>query len=188
MQGSSGSKPRSGLDGVVDHLVGPDASFTERVLVVGAALGLTAATLLTAGEWTTLQYAVAALVALDLGGGVVANATQSAKLWFHRDERSTLRRFAFVTGHVHPFVLSVVFAPIDALYGGVVYACVVAVGAFILWTPNSLKRPVAFTGVTALVVLDQLYFTLPDALGWFIPVFSLKLLVGHLVPEGRPAP
>lgn len=187
MQGSSGSKPRSGLDGFIDHLVGPDASFTERVLVVGAALGLTTATLLTAGNWSTLQYAVSVLIALDLGGGVVANATHSAKTWFHRDDRSTLRRFAFVTGHVHPFAISIVFAPIDPFFGGVVYAFVVATGGFILWTPNTLKRPVAFTAVTALIVLDQLFFTLPDGLGWFIPVFALKLLVGHLVPEGRPA-
>lgn len=183
MQDSGRSKPRSGLDGVVDHLLGPDATFNERVLVLAAAGGLTIATILTAGTWTTLQYAVAVLVAIDLGGGVVANATRSAKTWFHREDRSPLRQLTFVAGHVHPFALSVVFAPIDPLYGGVVYGFVLVSGAVVLWMPYTLKRPLAFLAVTSLLVLDTVLFSLPDALGWFVPVFGLKLLVGHLVPE-----
>lgn len=184
MEASGRSKPGGGIDGVLDHLVGPDATFTERILVVGTAAGLATVTIFLAGEWTTLQYAVAVLVALDLGGGIVANATHSGKSWFHRDERSPSRRFAFVAGHVHPFAISVVFAPIDPLYGGVVYLGLLAATAVVLWAPRSLKPSFAFAAVTALVVVDGILVVLPAGIDWFVPVFALKLLVGHLVQKG----
>lgn len=184
MQESGGSSPRSGLDGVLDALLGPEASLEERVLVVGAGLGLALATLLTAGPWTTLQYAVGILVALDLGGGVVANATGSTQSWVHRDDRSPLRTYAFVAGHLHPIAISIVFPPIDPLYGGVVYGAVMLAGGLILWAPTRLKRPFALAAVTGLVVLDTVLVTMPDGLAWFVPVFGLKVLVGHLVPAG----
>lgn len=183
MQDSGRSEPRSGLDGVVDHLLGPNATFNERILVLAAAGGLTVATLLTADGWTPTQYVVGIFIAIDLGGGVVANATRSAKTWFHREDRSTLRQLAFVAGHVHPFAISVVFAPIDPLYGGLIYGLVLLAGGIVLWMPHTLKRPLAFLAVTTLLVLDTVLFSVPDALGWFIPVFGLKLLVGHLIPE-----
>jgi hypothetical protein len=54
--------------------------------------------------------------------------------------------------------------------------------------PLYLKRPVAL-GLYVVALLLSLYaFDVPAGLAWFLPVFYLKLLVSHLLPEAPFAP
>lgn len=51
------------------------------------------------------------------------------------------------------------------------------------FAPLHLKRPVSMIALTAAVVVNLFWLEVPLALGWFAPLFFLKLLVCHLVPE-----
>ncbi|MGS2810630.1 hypothetical protein [Nocardia sp. MW-W600-9] len=94
------------------------------------------------------ERVVLVLVVLDLVGGVLTNATNSAKRWYHRT-RSSRGRLAFVAAHT-------------------LHLAVVG-----LWL---LGDPAWFLGNTVLLIGSAL-------LVWFIPLFFLKLLICHLIPE-----
>jgi hypothetical protein len=64
-----------------------------------------------------------------------------------------------------------------------VYAYLLAAAAVILSVPLYLKRPVAFV-IYCVAVLAGLYaLGVPPGLEWFVPLFFLKLVVAHLLPE-----
>ena len=55
--------------------------------------------------------------------------------------------------------------------------------AIILWSPLYLQRPVAL-GLYGLALLANSYLFSPTpGLEWFLPIFFLKILVSHLLPE-----
>ncbi|MCX5071597.1 hypothetical protein ACWGCI_35780 [Streptomyces sp. NPDC054949] len=55
--------------------------------------------------------------------------------------------------------------------------------ATVEFTPLHLKRPVAMAVLTAAVLINLFWLPAPAELAWFAPLFFLKLLVCHLVPE-----
>lgn len=180
-------RPRPGASGLWDRLIGPGATRAESAIAVLFAV-LCAATvvayaLLANLGWSALQVAVVALFALDIGGGVPANASNSGKRWFHRPGQGFREHLGFALAHVHPFALALLFPGFGWGTAAVVYAYLLAATTVVLLPPLYLERPVAFVlyGVSLLVGLYVL--DVPPGLEWFVPLFFLKLLVAHLLPE-----
>lgn len=181
-------QPRSGFAGMIDRLAGPGATPAE----LGLQFGVATAAAVAAGTWfaateggSPLLAALAVVIGFDLGGGVVTNATGSAKLWFHRPGQGFAQHFGFVLIHlVHIAIVS--FLLLDGSWQYFVGASLVLIGGalVILLIPRELKRPVAMAVYGLVLVSHRGFFPIPPGLEWFTPVFYLKLFVSHLVPEG----
>jgi hypothetical protein len=178
-------QPRQGALGAWDKFVGPGATSSEEWLqllgggVLAGILGL----LIYLQRDTPIQSLVAALLALDLTGGIITNATSAAKRWYHRAGQDGLRaHLPFVAVHgLHVLVVAAGFRGMDwgFLAGG--YGYLLLATLLILATPLYLQRPMRlFCGG---LLLGMYGFTPTPGLEWFIPFFYLKLLVSHLVKE-----
>jgi hypothetical protein len=180
--------PRSGLAGEWDKFVGPGQSPAEfwlsliPSLMAGLAAPLYA--LYARLGWTTIQLVVSGLIAFDLVGGVVVNATTSAKRWYHRPGQGWLEHLEFVAVHaLHIILIAWLFRRGDWLYFGIYYIYLLAASLVITRVRLYLQRPVALLLFTGALVLN-FYIALPAAgLEWFVPVLFLKLLVSHLLKE-----
>jgi hypothetical protein len=179
--------PRSGLAGEWDRFIGPGATRAELALILGSALVGSAAVAIYALwqdlAWTPVQTAAAALLALDLVGGVVANTTTAAKRWYHRPGQGFRQHFAFVVLHVHPFLVAWLFWDGDWTFGLVVYGYLLLATLLILRTQLYLRRPVAMALTIAGLGIGLVTFPPAPGMAWFVPVFYLKLLVSHLLRE-----
>ncbi|MCP2259424.1 hypothetical protein LX15_003125 [Streptoalloteichus tenebrarius] len=170
---------------LVERLVAPGASRGEVVASFGAAgAGAVAALALTLhAGLPLLAVVVVALVAFDLFGGAVVNATHSAKRWYHREGRTNRHHLVFVAVHVQPFLLALVVPGLPWTTAATVYAVSLASAVAVVCAPDRSRRPVAF-GVTALALtVVTALTTVPAAISWFAPVMLVKLLLSHLLPE-----
>ncbi|MDX2141235.1 MAG: hypothetical protein SF123_24335 [Chloroflexota bacterium] len=189
-------KPRPGLSGAWDQFVGPGATRREEWLQLLGGLALTAALLLLLylqghfGQWSTLQIIVVVLLAFDLFGGVITNATTAAKRWYHRAGQEGVRaHLPFIAVHgLHLLVIALLFRQADWAYVGVLYGYLLLAAVIIIRTPLYLQRPLAMTFFCGSLLLGM--YALPPAPGleWFVPLFYLKLLISHLVKEAPFAP
>lgn len=186
--------PRGGLAGVLDKFVGPGATRAELWLQFAGAAVI--AVLCFGFYWGSaalsdpLRIVVVALLAFDIGGGVITNATSSAKRWYHRTGQTPIRHMGFVALHVVQLgLVAWLFAPQPWLYLGASYALLLAVAALVLAVPLYLQRPVAFAAYGCCFLATQLPLFTLEGLGWFLPLLYFKLLVSHLVRETpfRPA-
>lgn len=181
--------PRSGLPGQWDRFIGPGATRAENGLIVLGGLGLAAWVLWRARhlglDWSPLQLAVAALVALDLGGGVIANAAGAAKRWYHRAGQGPRHHLQFVAVHLHPLLIGGLFVGGAAgwRFGAEVYAYLLLAALIIVFTPLGVQRPVALALFGAGLLLAPARWPLIPGLDWFVPILYLKLLVAHLITE-----
>ena len=134
--------------------------------------------------------AVIAGFALDIAGGVVTNATGSAKRWYHRRGQGFWEHLGFVSVHLlHILLVGSLYLGFDLEWILLASAFLLAAAAAILAVPQYLQRPVAHAGY-ALGVLVSLYLLdAPRGLEWFLPLLYLKVLLSHLVREEpyRPA-
>jgi len=186
--------PRPGWRKEIDTFLGPGTTRAELTLewIVSLAggLGMLAYALLQPLGWNGWQTAVAVLLAFDLAGGVVTNATSSAKRWYHRPEQGFRQHFTFVAVHgIHLILIGWLFLAGDWAWALFWFAFLMAASALILAIPLYLQRPLAFSLFGSGLLL-WLYLDAPiPGLEWFIPVFLLKLLVSHLLREEpyRPA-
>jgi hypothetical protein len=187
-QATSLPEPRAGLLGHWDRFIGPGATRGETLLTLGAAFGAAIALVLYAFAadlgWTGWQIALAALLALDLAGGVAANATLTTKRWYHRPGQGLRDHLGFIAAHIHPLIVGLVFGGGDWLYGLVGYGGLLVAALIILRTAPRLQLPIALLLYLCAVLIGL--YALPDIPGmaWFVPVFYLKLLVAHLLPPG----
>lgn len=185
------SEPRAGALGAWDKFVGPGATSTEEWLqIIGGALltGCLAVMLYlrrTDLNWTGLQLLLVAILALDLSGGVITNATSAAKRWYHRTGQASLRaHFPFIAVHgVHLLLIAVVFRGMDWGFFIVLYGYLLAASLIILKISLYLQRPTALALFCGGILLGMYLFTPTPGLEWFIPFFYLKLLVSHLLKE-----
>jgi hypothetical protein len=181
-------KPRPGLAGEWDKFVGPGQTRPEfwLSLIPAVLAGLTASLYAVyAGlGWTTIQLIVVGVMAFDLVGGVVTNATSAAKRWYHRPGQGWLQHLEFVAVHaLHIFLIAWLFRQGDWIFFGVYYAYLLTSSLIITRTKLGLQRPVALL-LYACVLLLNFYIVRPTAgLEWFVPIFFLKLLVSHLIKE-----
>ena len=187
-------EPRKGLLGEWDTFIGPGATRAETILIM--AFGLLSALALyfyarTGGlGWCDRCLIFALLLAFDLGGGVIANASSATKRWYHRPGQTLKDHLGFIAFHaVHLFVVAYLFRWHDWLWGSVFFGLLIGSTFILDAVPRYLQRPVA-TALYVLALLVNFYILLPTpGMEWFIPVFFLKLVIGHLVQEEpyRPA-
>jgi hypothetical protein len=85
-------QPRREWIGEYDKVVGPGQTGAEFWLIlipsVVAALAMAAGAHFLGLNWNLPRYAIAMLMAFDLTGGVICNATNAAKRWYHRPGRA----------------------------------------------------------------------------------------------------
>lgn len=179
-------KPREGWLGHWDAFVGPGATSAEEWVQLGAGAAIAASALLVfglrfPGEASGLQWTVLALLCLDLGGGIVTNATSAAKRWYHRaGQGGNHLRFVAVHG-AHLLLLTLLFS-LEAWRMGLVYAYLLLAAVVIVRAPLYLQRPVAFAAFAVALPLGWLAVPLAG-LEWFLPLLLFKLLVSHLLRE-----
>ncbi|MFF8837450.1 hypothetical protein [Streptomyces sp. NPDC015130] len=184
-------KTPPGLAGRVERFMGPGKTRSETAVeIAGLAV---CALLLFAGirasgswrEWSGPQCAVVALAGLDLIGGVLTNATNAAKRWYHRPGPGTRRsRLLFVSAHMlHLLAVGLVVLSGDWPWTLGNAALLLTGAAVVEFSPLHLKRLVSMSALTAAVLVNLYWLDVPYVLAWFAPLFFLKLLVCHLVPE-----
>ncbi|MFJ3927358.1 hypothetical protein [Streptomyces sp. NPDC090022] len=181
----------AGLAGRLERFMGPGKSRAESAV---ESVGLAGCALLLAAgvwgsgatrEWSAVQLVVVALAGLDLIGGVLTNATNAAKRWYHRAGPGVRRaRLLFVGAHLaHLAAMGLIVLSGD--WGWTLGNAALLLGGAVAveFAPLHLRRPVAMAVLMAAVLVNLFWLTVPAVLGWFAPLFFLKLLVCHLVPE-----
>lgn len=186
--------PRQGLQGAWDRFMGPGATSAEEWVQLGFGAAIAAGCLILFGlsggfasGW--LASAVAIVLAADLGGGLITNATSAAKRWYHRPEHGRAAHLRFVAVHgLHIGAVAVLFAEAPVAYFVLAYGFLMLTAAAIVFSPLYLQRPLAL-GLAAIGILAaQLPLLATPALGWFAPMLLLKLLVAHLLKEAPYTP
>lgn len=180
--------PRPGWKGWLDRLTGPGATSAELLLQfvpsVVAAIAAPMYALTLAIDWTPWQLGAIALFGFDIVGGVLTNATATAKRWYHRPGQGWPQHLAFVSVHlIHIFIVAQLFRDGDWVFFLGISSYLLAASALILQSPIYLQRPVAL-GLYGLALLGDRYLFAPTpGLEWFLPLFFLKILVSHLLKE-----
>lgn len=186
-------EPRTGLAGQWDKFIGPGATNAEQWLMlipavlftIGVPLYATANQL----EWTGWQYFVAVLLAFDISGGVITNATNTTKRWYHRAGQTNKSILSFTAIHfIHPLFVAWLFREGDWVYFLVVYGYLMITAVLILKSPLYLQRPAAMVAWMGGLLISLYLFSPTPGLEWFLPFFYAKLLVAHLVKEAPFAP
>lgn len=179
---------RKGFYGQIDKLIGPGATKAEKNLQLYLPL-LGIAIVVLHGlymnfNWSIGQYVVAAILIGDMVGGVVTNATSTAKRWNFREGNDFKAHMSFVGLHIiQVFLVSYFFLNFDLLWIGLIYGYLMITCAFILAMPLYLQRPVAMTVCAVSLVLSIYVFKSPEHLEWIMPLFFLKLQVCHVLRE-----
>ncbi|NGP53539.1 hypothetical protein [Thioalkalivibrio sp. XN8] len=180
--------PRKGLPGILDRFAGPGATPAELALqfllplvAAGAAVAYAA---LAVGAWSGVQYVLCALLAFDIVGGIITNATSSGKRWYHRAGQGFSRHFGFVMLHLgHLAIVSWLFLTLDLLWLVTTGMYLLIASLTIILVPLYLQRPVALVMYAGSIPLALYVLASPPGLEWFLPLFYLKLLVAHLPRE-----
>jgi len=181
-------QPRDGLGGLLDRLTGPGATSAELLLqLLPSLVAMVAAPLYALAlpaQWTALELGLIALLALDLVGGILTNATSTAKRWYHRPSQNWQQHLAFVSLHIiHVGLVAFVFRGGDWGFWLGTLGYLLGASILIVRSPLYLQCPVAL-GLYGLSLLGDRYLVVPTfGLEWFLPFFFLKLLVSHLLPE-----
>lgn len=179
---------RKGWRGYWDTFVGPGATSAEEWLQLLGGLVLSAIALLVfflrfPSQPTLAQIVVLTLLALDLSGGIITNATSTAKRWYHREGQEHWQHIVFILPHgIHLALLVWLFPGFAWWFFFLFYGYLVASALLILYTPLYLQRPMAFICYAAVVLLSLLSVPIPG-LEWVIPFLFLKLLISHLLKE-----
>ena len=179
---------RPGIGGAIDKLIGPGATPAEKKLqfypplLFGA--GVVCTGLYAGFAWSVWQYLIIALLAVDMAGGAITNATSAAKRWYFRAGEGFRQHMSFVALHLFQITLfSWGFLGFDLLWIAGVYTVLMGFAALILKAPLYLQRPVAAALFAAALLLSLYVFEAPTHLEWFLPLLFFKILVSHLLRE-----
>ena len=180
-----------GWGGLLERFMGPGETRAETVVeLIGGAVAFAAVVAVAASDeavraWSSLQIGLGVVLALDLIGGVLTNATSSAKRWYHRPGPGRIRaRLWFVAVHVvHLAVVAFVLLPGNLLWWWTHVGLLAVSAALIEMVPVEVKRPTAFAALMCAVAAGQAVAPLAGVLALVPVLFHLKLLVGHLLPE-----
>ncbi len=173
---------------MLDRFVGPGATRAERLLqfvpTLFVTLGLIATAVLSDWGWTPVQLIIAAVLTLDMVGGVITNATSAGKRWYHRAGQGFRQHMMFVLIHiVQPTLLVLFFDPGNWMFVAAGYGYLVLASLLILLTPLYLQRPLAGLLLVLSFFLSLYVLPVPQHFEWFLPVFYTKLLSSHLLRE-----
>lgn len=180
--------PRSGWAGLIDRFIGPGATQAElRLQLLPAVMAAFAAPLYAmtvSHSWTSLQLGLMAFLGFDCVGGILTNATATAKRWYHRPEQGWRQHLAFVGMHIVQISLvALLFRESDWIFLAIVSGYLIIASIAILFSPLYLQRPIAL-GLYGVALLGDRYLLSPTlGLEWFLPFLMLKLLVSHLLKE-----
>lgn len=180
--------PRLGWAGMWDRFIGPGATRAEWLLElipsVIAAIAAPLYALTLSYAWTPLQLVLIALLGFDIMGGIITNATATAKRWYHRPGQGWRQHLAFVSLHIfHIALVAQIFRGGDGGFLAIVSVYLIIASMIILRSPLYLQRPVAL-GLYGLALLGDRYLLSPTfGLEWFLSFLLLKLLVSHLLKE-----
>lgn len=179
-----------------DALYGSGARPEEKALALAA--GVIAAVIVVAyvaltapGLWDWWQYAVAAVLLLDLAGGVVANGLNSAKRDHFAPDEDRPRRFSerlvrwpvlFAALHVQPILVAILFPGPGFWWGLLWYGATLAAVVGVRRVPLYLQRPVALLACTLVAAAAPLVPS-PYGFSWLPVVLVLKLALAHAVQE-----
>lgn len=187
--------PRSGLMGAWDRFVGPGATPAEEWLQLGGGLLLVALIMvftITRAEtlnWSAVQWIAAFILAFDVCGGVITNATTAAKRWYHRAGQGAAAHLGFVAAHaLHLLVVALLFRGGDWGFFVITYSYLMLTAVILVRIPLYLQRAVALMFYCGALLIALYILTPTPGLEWLLPFFYLKLLVSHLVHEAPFAP
>lgn len=181
----------AGPAGALRRFMGPGRTRGENVVELGghlAGVALLVAYITNTGGWSgrsPLQIVVLAVMVFDLVGGVLTNATNPAKRWYHRPAAGGgRRRMLFVGSHV----VYLVAVPTLLGAGGWGWllgnlALLLGSAALVEALPVELKRPTAMGLYLTAVLVNLTWLPLPESLVWLPILLYLKLVVCFLVPE-----
>ena len=156
----------------------------EITVALAAGIALPVYALIKELGWDTAQLIVAGLLALDMAGGVVTNATSTAKRWYHRRGQGFAQHFTFVAIHgIQIFLVAWLFRSMDWRFFLIVYGYLLITTLLLLLTPLYLQRPTAMLVLGGAVLLNIHAFAPVRGMEWFVPVLFLKLTVSHLLKE-----
>jgi hypothetical protein len=181
-------QPRRGLAGSWDRFIGPGATAAEQFVSLIPALSFAGAVAAYAYvrhlNWSAVQYAVAVIIAFDIVGGIVTNATSAAKRWYHRPGRGLSQHLGFATLHVvYIFLVAWLFSG-DWLKFFAAHSAYLVLSAFVVLIVSPyLQRGVALLLLSGGILLSLYVVSPPAGLEWFPPFLYIKLLVSHLVRE-----
>ncbi len=164
-------------------------SWGETVLVVLASVlgSLFAGGLMASSGASGPAVALSAFIGFDVVGGAVCNGTRTTRAWYHRQGQTWVQHARFVAPHLAYVAVVAAFLrgpAFDVRYAVVFGGGVIAAAAAILWAPDRLKSPVAFLGFVMVLSAIIVRGGATPAMEWFEPALLLKLLLGHLVPNG----
>lgn len=185
---------RTGPVGWLERLAGPGATGAELVLQFATATAAAAALALYAVlgglEWTWWRILIACLLAFDLAGGAVTNATSSGKRYYHARFVGFGKKMWIVATHFAPLLVGWLYRDGDWIYGGALYGYALLAATIVLVVPLYLQRPTAVTLYLVVVIVSPHAFGSTPGFEWFVPLYFLKLLVSHLPREEpyRPDP
>ena len=181
-------QPRPGLLGEWDKFVGPGQTRSEFwLLLIPAITAAIAAPLYAAGAnpaFSPFQLILASLLAFDLVGGVLTNASNTAKRWYHRPGQGWRQHMGFLALHfLQPLLVAIFFRAADLFFFLMVYGSLMLAGLVITRVRWHLQRPAAMLFYLGAILLNTYLLAPTRGLEWFLPVFTLKLLIAHLVKE-----
>jgi hypothetical protein len=189
------------MSGRPDWLFGTDATGVERGLtwaasIVGIVLAIACWWFFSRDEWSWWQVALVCVIAFDVVGGAVANASNSIKRTYGtqsiaaptRTSRLVRSPIVFAAAHVHPIVLSLVLPGLGLGWGIGWYVSMLVAVVVVTTCPLYVQRPVAMICFVTLLGVSVFAGT-PLAIAWFLPMFLAKLVLAHSVREEpyRPA-
>ncbi|MEF1337737.1 hypothetical protein REH81_13235, partial [Vibrio rotiferianus] len=179
---------RAGFWGGVDKLIGPGATKAEKnlQLYVPFAAGFVMVVYAYFAQlgWSATQYVIAGLLTVDIIGGIITNATSTAKRWFHREGQGFKQHMSFILTHfVQLSLYSWAFLNFDIMWIVVIGGYMVLACSLVMKTPLYLQRPMALTLYSLSVIISIYWAQAPQGLEWFLPLFYLKLLVSHVLRE-----
>ena len=179
---------RPGFWGVIDKFIGPGATRAEKniqlFLPFLSSAGVVAVGFYSEFDWSVVQYLIIALLAGDMVGGVVTNATSAAKRWVFREGEGFREHITFVAIHLVQIVIfSWVFQGLDLIWIAGVYGLLMTSSVIILKAPLYMQRPVAASLYMVALLSSLSIFDAPAHLEWFLPILFYKLLISHLLRE-----
>lgn len=177
-------KPRQGLAGIWDSIVGPDMPATEMWLfLIPTLLGTVAVpvyAILNQLGWNLIQLIIATILAFDLVGGAIVNETQTTKRWHHKPTHGFKYHFLFVAMHLQPLIVAWLYPGGNWTYFLFVYSYLILATLIILLSPLSLQRALSIVLYMGGMVLYSYVLSPIPGMEWFLPVYFLKLLISYL--------
>jgi hypothetical protein len=181
-------KPRAGLCGLWDRLAGPGATPAENLLNVAWTAAFTAFAAVYALAqpvgWSPLQWVLVIAFAVDLAGGITVNASPAARRWWRRPGQGAGAPLLFSVAHLHPFLVAFSFPEFGWRAAAELYAFTVAATGLTLLVPHRLRRPASHAFFAVALMLCMLHWPLLTGIAWFGPLYTLKLLLAHLLDDG----